>query len=592
MKKITKILMTSLLMIAMSLPMSAIDITVGGKVRNYLEYIPANLGTNRPLLISCHGMNQDAAYQKGMLAIESVADTAKFAVVFPNGINKGWDINGDTDINFILALIDRMAAQYQIDRNRVYLSGFSMGGMLTYHAMNLIADKIAAFAPISGYPLSGGTFTSSRPIPIIHTHGNADDVCVFSKVQGILDGWIKRNNCPATEIKTTAYKGARGVTRHYWGPGDKGVEVVLMELDGKGHWISNDGIKTGEEIWNFCKRYSLKGALPTAQIEYPRSGHVFVCYGGNTAVDSITVKAKAEIDSGKIAKVQYYNGSILLGSSTDAPYQFVWKRVKAGQHVLKVIATDTISNTAMTYSIFSVTAPQSEYNLSSGFSTAGSIPAGWTTYDGADKRVGALTDMTNGCRTIALTGATRDFDNALYFRNTTGKSGDGVASYGAVGSLADMRLSEGYYTLQFTAAHWNNAFADVVTAQVTDAKTGQVIANTEVAPTANLANSAATSFSGTTPTTLQFHITSDTPVVITFQTADKLWADALITNIKLLRSTTDPATAVSAATVSDKKLIGTEYRNLQGSVVAHPRGLVFRTLTYLDGSRKTEKVIR
>jgi poly(3-hydroxybutyrate) depolymerase len=592
MKKITKILMTSLLMIAMSLPMSAIDITVGGKVRNYLEYIPANLGTNRPLLISCHGMNQDAAYQKGMLSIESVADTAKFAVVFPNGINKGWDISGDTDINFILALIDRMAAQYQIDRNRVYLSGFSMGGMLTYHAMNLIADKIAAFAPISGYPLYGGTFTSSRPIPIIHTHGNADDVCVFSKVQGILDGWIKRNNCPTTEIKTTAYKGARGVTRHYWGPGDKGVEVVLMELDGKGHWISNDGIKTGEEIWNFCKRYSLKGALPTAQIEYPRNGHVFVRYGGNTAVDSITVRAKAEIDSGKIAKVQYYNGSILLGSSTDAPYQFVWKRVKAGQHALKVIATDTIGNTAMTYSIFSVTAPQTEYNLSSGFSTAGSIPVGWTTYDGADKRVGGLTDMTNGCRTIALTGATRDFDNALYFRNTTGKSGDGVASYGAEGSLADMRLSEGYYTLQFTAAHWNNAFADVITVQVTDAKTGQVIASTEVAPTANLANSAATSFSGTTPSTLQFHITVDTPVVITFQTADKLWADALITNIKLLRSTTDPATAVSAVTVSDKKLIGTAYRNLQGSVVVHPRGLVFRTQTYQDGSSKTEKMIR
>ena len=59
-------------------------LTVDGKTRNYLEYVPANLGKDRPLLISCHGMNQDAAYQKGMLRIESIADTAKFVTVFPN----------------------------------------------------------------------------------------------------------------------------------------------------------------------------------------------------------------------------------------------------------------------------------------------------------------------------------------------------------------------------------------------------------------------------------------------------------------------------------------------------------------------------
>ena len=122
--------------------LSAETITVNGTVRNYIVYVPANLGENRPLLISCHGMNQDAAYQKGMLQIESVADTAKFVTVFPNGIDKGWDIGGDRDINYVKALIDAMVSKYKIDRNRVYLSGFSMGGMFTYHAMNRIPDKI------------------------------------------------------------------------------------------------------------------------------------------------------------------------------------------------------------------------------------------------------------------------------------------------------------------------------------------------------------------------------------------------------------------------------------------------------------------
>ncbi|MEE1004320.1 MAG: PHB depolymerase family esterase [Bacteroidaceae bacterium] len=105
------------------LPMQAENITVDGVQRNYIVYAPSNLGSKRPLLISCHGMNQDANYQKNMLKIETVADTAKFVTVFPNGIDKGWDISGNRDINFVTALIDAMVTRYDIDPNRVYLSG-------------------------------------------------------------------------------------------------------------------------------------------------------------------------------------------------------------------------------------------------------------------------------------------------------------------------------------------------------------------------------------------------------------------------------------------------------------------------------------
>ena len=169
------------------------NITVDGIVRNYLVYAPSNLGAKRPLLISCHGMNQDAPYQKNMLQIESIADTAKFVTVFPNGIDKSWDLSGNRDLNFMKAIIDAMVDKYDIDRNKVYLSGFSMGGMFTYYAMNRMADTFAAFAPISGYPLWGADFTSSRPIPIIHTHGTSDDVVNFSGLNSILMGWVRRN---------------------------------------------------------------------------------------------------------------------------------------------------------------------------------------------------------------------------------------------------------------------------------------------------------------------------------------------------------------------------------------------------------------
>ena len=247
------------------LPSSAQEkLKVGGTEREYKIYVPKDLGAMRPLLISCHGMNQDAAYQMGMLDIKSVADTAKFVTVFPEGIGKSWDLSGNRDINFMLAIIDEMVEKYDIDRGRVYLSGFSMGGMFTYHAMNKIADRIAAFAPISGYPMGGATASPNvRPIPIIHTHGTSDDVVTFSNVKKNLNVWIKHNGCPETAEVTKKYRNAAHITRHVWGPGNDNVEVVLMEMANKGHWISNDnGIKTGDEIWRFCSRYSIEVADP------------------------------------------------------------------------------------------------------------------------------------------------------------------------------------------------------------------------------------------------------------------------------------------------------------------------------------------
>ena len=139
-----------------------------------------------------------------------------------------------------------------------------MGGMFTYHAMNIIPHRIAAFAPISGYPMGGATASASvRAIPIIHTHGTTDDVVTFSSVQKNLNVWISHNHCNATPTVTERYRGAPNITRRVWSGGDDGVEVVLMELADKGHWISNDyGVLTGDEIWKFCKNYSIDVVWP------------------------------------------------------------------------------------------------------------------------------------------------------------------------------------------------------------------------------------------------------------------------------------------------------------------------------------------
>lgn len=243
------------------------DFKVGTTTRKMLVYAPSGIKENSPLLLSLHGMNQDIYYQQNQTKWETLADANNFVLVYPAGINNSWDLSGTSDTDFILAIINEMYKRYGIDRDRVYLSGFSMGGMMTYHAMNIIADKIAAFAPVSGYLMGGPNTNSSRPVPIIHTHGSADDVVPFSGVQTCLNAWITRDKCPKTAVVTKPYpanKPNSSGTKYYWGRGTDNVEIVLMRIEGAGHWHSIDpnGINTSLEIWNFCKNYTLAWGIP------------------------------------------------------------------------------------------------------------------------------------------------------------------------------------------------------------------------------------------------------------------------------------------------------------------------------------------
>ena len=312
-------------------------ITSEGQKREYLQYAPSDLGSKRPLIISCHGMNQSAKYQWDMLKdAKTLADKEKFVIVLPEGINSGWDISGDRDINLIKDLIAQMKKDFDIDENRVYLSGFSMGGMLTYHAMNKIPDVIAAFAPISGYPMWGFTYTGKRAIPVIHHHGTGDDVCVYSNVQRNIDELVKKNKCSSTPTITQNYGGYSHITRKEWGGGTDGVKVVLMELANKGHWISNDGLFTLDEIWKFCKNYSLEEKPVQVKITSPVTG-------AKTSKD-VTLKVNAESSKGNITAVRFFLDGIRKAEVTAPPYEYQYKDLEKGTHTLLAQAIDDKDN--------------------------------------------------------------------------------------------------------------------------------------------------------------------------------------------------------------------------------------------------------
>jgi len=537
-----KALLSLLLLAAGLLPSQADNLTVDGTSRSYNVYAPTNLGENRPLLIFCHGASQDANWMQNSefkndnVSMEAVCDTAKFVVVFPNGINNQWDISGDRDINFIKAIINKMVTQHKIDRNRVYLGGFSMGGMLTYHAMNKIPDLIAAFVPCSGYPMGGATANANvRPLPILHIHGTGDEVCAFSGAQPALNVWINHNGCPTTARVVSNYNGFSGAKMHSWGPGNDGVYVKLLELANKGHWICKEPqVYTGKEIWNFCKNYSLNKTTPNVSITAPKTGEKYICFApsGEAQFPDYTITATADDPNGTVEKVEFYDGTTLLATCTAKPYTATLTGARSGKHTLKAVATDNDGETSTATIEVTLQAP-TMLTISSAFTEGGAVPAGWTTYDSQDRRTGYSNGYSQGCRVLQFTGTPRGLSYGLYFRNINGRAHQGWAKYGLSDGGTTLSLAPGHYTLKYKICNWNMPNFGPVELHVEKRTDATSIATQTYTPTVNIGNVASNSFGAVPLQTFEFDITEQGEYAIAVYSAASEWSDCILGQLVL-----------------------------------------------------------
>lgn len=573
-------LLSLFLLFAGLLPTQADNITVGGTNRTYNVIVPKNLGQNRPLLIFCHGYNQDAnwmqnnEFKNDQVSMEAVCDTAKFVCVFPNGINRAWDIGGNSDINFIKAIIEKMVTQHKIDRNRIYLGGFSMGGMLTYNAINKMSDQIAAFVSCSG-PAVVTPKAGLRPIPLLHIQGTADN---FGNVQPALNPWINHNGCSTKDKVISNYNGFSGAKLHIWGPGKDGVEVRLIELKDKGHWICKEKqVYTGKEIWNFCKNYSLNKTTPNVMITAPTTGIKYISYGpkGEVTFPDITITATADDPNGTIEKVEFYDGTTLLATCTAKPYKAVLSGAKAAKHTLKAVATDNDGETSTATVEVTFQAPTS-LTISTDFKEGGVLPTGWTTYDSQERRTGYSGGYTQGCRVLQFTGSSRGLDYGLYFRNIEGKARQGWAKYGLSDGGTTLTLAPGHYTLKYKICNWNKPEFSPVELNI-EKRTGSVsVASQTYTPTINIGNEASKNFGSLKQQTFAFDITEQGDYVIALYSAASEWSDCILGQL-ILANNSYVATGVKTIDNSELRIDNCVY-DLQGRKVNNLRqkGLYIR----------------
>jgi len=186
-----------------------------GRVRSYLLYAPPNAGGKLPLVIALHGASQDAASFAAETQFAPAAAAMQMAVVFPDGSGSepgrlSWNAHfccgvgaaeKVDDIGFIGALIDRVAATLPLDRDRVYATGMSNGGMLSYQLAAAHPEWFAAIAPVSatigGTSRNGDRFVIAapeRPIAVMIIHGRKDPFVLFEGGSSALISYPKRSN--------------------------------------------------------------------------------------------------------------------------------------------------------------------------------------------------------------------------------------------------------------------------------------------------------------------------------------------------------------------------------------------------------------
>ncbi|MCU0370918.1 MAG: hypothetical protein MUC31_05840, partial [Bacteroidales bacterium] len=253
------------------------SLTHDGLLRTYRLHSPAGYQADSlyPLVINMHGLGSNAFEQEFYTSFNDVADSAGFFVAYPNGIDETWNISstgGTDDVGFISALIDTVGSEYSIDFDRVFATGMSMGGFMSYRLACELSDRIAAIASVTGlqafYPCDPG-----RPVPVLQFHGTADPVVPYSGVPATIANWVDHNVCPAdpiiTDLPDIDTTDNSTVTISYYGLCENSTEVILYTINNGGHtWpgafyiigVTNQDIMASYEIWDFFSKYTLQGS--------------------------------------------------------------------------------------------------------------------------------------------------------------------------------------------------------------------------------------------------------------------------------------------------------------------------------------------
>ena len=192
---------------------------IDGLERSYWLQVPPDLDPAHavPVVFLFHGYREPAG-EFNMSNFKEMAYISGFLLVTPNGSGPlddiAWDAGGCCGIAaeegvdeeaFIRGIMADLEQYFILDSKRIYATGYSNGGMLSYRLACEMSEVFAAIAPVSATQFYEPC-QPTQPVSILHVHGLADPIVpyegggellpvTFPPVEEGLQFWLDYNGC-------------------------------------------------------------------------------------------------------------------------------------------------------------------------------------------------------------------------------------------------------------------------------------------------------------------------------------------------------------------------------------------------------------
>lgn len=234
-------------------------------LRDHLSF-PAPSDEPRPLIVVLHGYGTSAAIVAQILGAETLAQTHDVHVLLPNGTEDGngrlawnatdaccdFDGRGVDDVAAIADLIEDTVARRPVDRDRIYVAGFSNGAFMAHRLACDLSERLAAVVAMSGVGfLDDDRCGAQAPVALLQIHGDADPIVPYEggHVLGRADlpahpgsdetaaRWADRNACSGHRDERIEFSGRPTSRRLYLGCR---APVERWKVEGGRHVIGTD----------------------------------------------------------------------------------------------------------------------------------------------------------------------------------------------------------------------------------------------------------------------------------------------------------------------------------------------------------------
>jgi polyhydroxybutyrate depolymerase len=237
--------------------------------------------TAAPLVLVLHGYGASGLAQAQYFGLLAGSETHGYLLAYPDGTidprgARFWNAtdaccnffaSSVDDVAYLTAVLDDVAARYNVDSHRVFVVGHSNGGFMAHRLACEIGDRLAAVVS-----LAGATWKDPARCPavsrvnVLQVHGDADETILYGgnaaypSAEETVASWAHKNSCTGS-LQTTGRRldldtklaGAETQEKAYIGCPDVGT-VRLWTIEG-GHHVPDLDAAWPEALWTYLSSH-------------------------------------------------------------------------------------------------------------------------------------------------------------------------------------------------------------------------------------------------------------------------------------------------------------------------------------------------